>query len=381
MYRVSSAFTKKTFGAVSALVSAAFVLSSATSAQAVAHGGDHDSLRSRHPNAICSQTRVPVSVPGARDGHIYGELCTPRHPGAHSRTVNLLVPGASYDHTYFDFPLKSDKYSYVTHALNAGYSTFAVDRLGTGRSSIPPSSLDAVQNQTEAMHQVITRLRAGEAGHRPLDTADRHPFSKVVWVGHSLGSEMAWYEAQKHDDVDAFVLTGLRHVTAQESGDSGSEPPQGFMRASDDARLKLKTTDPGYWTTAPGTRQLGFYYQPNAEQAVINKDESLKDLTNKWELGESATIGLPAAQAPSRAVTVPTLLAFGDQDVSYGCAATSPTPCTPSAIEELEKPFYPKADLSVLITPNSGHDIQLHKNAPQTDSEILDWIKSSTPSH
>ncbi|MEU2678315.1 alpha/beta hydrolase [Streptomyces sp. NPDC007107] len=381
MYRISSAFTKKTFGAVSALVSTAFVLSSATSAQAVARDGDQDSLQSRHPNAICSQMQVPVSVPGAKDGHMYGELCTPRHPGAHSRTVNVLVPGASYDHSYFDFPVKSDTYSYVTQALNSGYSTFAVDRLGTGRSSIPPSDLDTVQNQTEAVHQVITHLTAGGAGHRTLGTADRHPFSKVVWVGHSLGSEMAWYEAQKHHDVDAFVLTGLRHVPAQGSGDSGSEPPEGFMRASDDARLKHRTTDPGYWTTAPGMRQIGFYYQPNAEQAVIDRDESLKDLTNKWELGESATIGLPAAQSPSRAVTVPTLLAFGDQDVSYGCAATSRTPCTPSAIEKLEKPFYPKADLDVLIAPDNGHDIQLHKNAPQTDNEILNWIKSAAPSH
>ncbi|MFF7335043.1 alpha/beta fold hydrolase [Streptomyces sp. NPDC008150] len=377
---MSSSSTKKTFGAVSALVSAAFVLSPAASAQA-AVGGDPDSLQSRHPNATCSQTQVPVSVPGVKDGHIYGELCTPRHPNAHSRTVNLLVPGASYDHTYFDFPLKSDKYSYVTQALNAGYSTFAVDRLGTGRSSLPPSDLDTVQNQTEALHQVITRLRAGDAGHRALGTADRHTFSKVVWVGHSLGSAIAWYEAQKHHDVDAFVLTGMRHVPAQASGDSGSEPPQGFIRASDDARLKLKTTDPGYWTTAPGTRQFGFYYQPNADQAVIDKDESLKDLTNKWDLAESATPGLPAAQSPSRAITVPTLLAFGDQDISFGCAATSPTPCTSSAVEKLEKPFYPKADLSVMVVPNSGHDIQLHKNAPQTDDEILNWIRSAAPSH
>ncbi|NED81959.1 alpha/beta hydrolase, partial [Streptomyces sp. SID11233] len=305
-------------------------------------------LAHAHANATCVETQVPVTVPGIKGAHMYGQLCTPRHHGAHSGTVNLLVPGASYDHTYFDFPLRPGTYSYVTKALDAGYSTFAVDRIGTGKSTIPPSSLDTVVNQTEAVHQVITDLRAGRIGHRA--------FKQVVWVGHSLGSEMAWYEAQKHRDVDAFVLTGLRHVGGEAPGDSaGDEPPGGFVRAMDDPAFQGRITDPGYWTTGPGTRQFGFYYAPNAEQSVIDKDESLKDLTNKWELGEFATIALPADRSPSRAITVPTLIAFGDQDISYGCAATSGTACTPTAVKALEKPFYPKAKLDVMIVPDSGH--------------------------
>ncbi len=120
---------------------------------------------------------------------------------------------------------------------------------------------------------------------------------------------------------------------------------------------------------------------PDAEQSVIDKNESLRNLTNRGELGELATIALPANQSPSRSITVPTLLAFGDQDISYGCAATSTVACTPQAVQAREQPFSPKAELDVLIAPDGGHDIQVHKNAPQTDADILGWIKAAVRSH
>lgn len=34
-----------------------------------------------------------------------------------------------------------------------------------------------------------------------------------------------------------------------------------------------------------------------------------------------------------------------------------------------------------MVVPNSGHDIQLHKNAPPTSADILDWVKHVSPPH
>ncbi len=58
-------------------------------------------------------------------------------------------------------------------------------------------------NGTEALRQVVDKLRCGEIGGRP--------FSRVIWVGHSLGTLYGWLEASVSQNVDAFVLTGLLH--------------------------------------------------------------------------------------------------------------------------------------------------------------------------
>jgi pimeloyl-ACP methyl ester carboxylesterase len=329
------------------------------------------SLRSLHPNANCSETQVTVSLPAIKDAHIYGQLCTPRR-GSDSSTVQILVPGSTYNHNYFDWPQDSTRYSYVTKALAAGYSTFNIDRLGTGKSTLPPSALATFNNQTEAVHQVISKLRTGRISHRT--------FTHVVWVGHSLGSAMGWNEATKYHDVDAFVLTGIFHHPGEEPtapGDGSPTPP--FIRAMDDPKFSGKVTDAGYWTTMAGIRGGGFYYAPNASQAVIDKDEHLKDLTNQSEADVSSTLGLPPAQAPSRAITVPTLVVDGDHDISY-CGPDGSPACTPAALLASEQPYYSrKAGLHVIVVADSGHAVQLHKNAPQTDAAILHWVKSVSP--
>jgi pimeloyl-ACP methyl ester carboxylesterase len=357
--------------ALSALVSLPLALSMSAPAQARTQA-DHSPHGPRHPGADCRETQVPVSIPAIKDAHIYGQLCTPRHSTSTSETVQVLVPGSSYNHNYFDWPQDSSRYSYVDKALGAGYSTFALDRLGTGRSTLPPSALATVDNQTEAVHQVISRLRTGRIEHRA--------FERVVWVGHSLGSAMGWYEAQKHHDVDAFVLTGIFHHPGEEPtppGDGTPAPP--FIRAMDDPKFAGTVSDPGYWTTMAGGRAAGFFYAPNASQAVINEDERLKDLTNQSEVDVSSSLGLPPAQAPSRAITVPTLVVDGDHDISY-CGPEGSPACTPAALLASEQPYYSRrANLRVMVVPDSGHDVQLHKNAPQTDAAILKWVKSVSP--
>ena len=72
---------------------------------------------------------------------ISGTLCTPRHTSNTTQTTNvqLLVHGAGYDSSYWDFSPdgKTDDYSYVSAAAAAGLTTFRYDRLGTGLSDHP----------------------------------------------------------------------------------------------------------------------------------------------------------------------------------------------------------------------------------------------------
>ncbi|MBU6535946.1 alpha/beta fold hydrolase [Streptomyces sp. NPDC057245] len=353
--------------ATSAAVAAAVIaVPAVTGAQAEPPAAAHttrSSLGERHPAAVCHEVRVPVTV-GTGKAHVYGELCRPHRPTRMSGTVQLLVPGSTYNHSYYDMPVGDGRYSYVSRALDDGFSTFNIDRLATGRSTLPPSSEYTLDSGTEAIHQVVTRLRAGQVMN--------HAFDRIVWVGHSLGSSLAWYQAAKHqDDIDAFVLTGMSHVVRQEEpSDDGPAHDVPFeIRAMDDPKFHGRINDPGYLTTNAGMRRF-FYYAPNADPAVIRADERLKDVSTAADADRT---GLPPAESPSRAIKAPTLLVVGDKD-QYCTAGT----CTPRTMLATERPYYSRqADLKAIVVPDTGHAVQLHENAPRTNARILDWIKDA----
>ncbi|MFF4471394.1 alpha/beta hydrolase [Streptomyces sp. NPDC001599] len=345
------------------VITSAQAKTSASARSADAHTSP-SSVQKLHPDAACFEVRVPVSVKKTGRAHIYGELCQPRQKTKVSKTVQLLVPGSTYNHSYYDMPVENGRYSYVSKALDEGFSTFNIDRLATGKSTLPPSSKYTLESSTDAIHQVISRLRDGQVRDRAFD--------KVVWVGHSLGSSMAWAQAAKYNnDVDAFVLTSMSHVVRQEepSDDGPGEDVKFEIKAKDDPKFHGRINDSGYLTTNVGMRQF-FYYTPNTDPAVIKADERLKDVSTA---ADSDNESLPAAQSPSQAIKVPTLLVTGDKD-QYCTVDT----CTPRRMLANERPYYSdQADLTSIVVPNSGHDVQLHKNAPRTNARILHWIKAA----
>jgi pimeloyl-ACP methyl ester carboxylesterase len=305
---------------------------------------------------------VPVSPVGIGSAHIYGELCVPAG-GARADTVQLLVHGGTYDHNYFDWPQDQDRYSYVDKALRAGYATFTVDRLGVGESSRPLSALVTFENGAEAMHQVIGKLRGGEIGGRS--------FSRVVWVGHSMGSLTAWFEAQKYKDVSAFVLTGIMHFVKPTFS---TRLINLVFPAMLDERFRGKILDPGYLTSLPGRRADTFYYEPGADRTVIEQDERSKQTLSVAEMAEITVADLPPPLTPTRAITVPTLLVMGDHDAAF-CGPPDGHDCTPASIAAAEKPYYrPEAHLQVITAADSGHDVQLHLSARRTNADMIKWI-------
>ena len=156
------------------------------------------------PRRTASRSRLPVALSqdAPRTSVAAGQLCRPSHPGRRASTVQLLIHGATYGKTYWDWP--QQRYSYVRAALAAGYSTLAVDRLGVGETSRPASELvQSAEPNAFVLHQWIGALRAG----RLRGVA----FARVVSVGHSLGSALAVEESTTYHDVDALVLSGFLH--------------------------------------------------------------------------------------------------------------------------------------------------------------------------
>jgi len=247
----------------------------------------------------------------------------------------------------------------------AGYATFNLERLGYGRSSHPDSTQVTIQNETEALRQVVEQLRDGQIGG--------HAFSRVIWVGHSLGTLYGWLEASVASNVDAFVLTGLLHTVKQ------SWLTLAFASAysaNRDPKFATLGYDSGYLTFLPGTRAPLFYWTPGAQPDEIALDERLKDTVSVTEFGAAVPkFDSPAiATAESQAIKVPTLLVLGQHD-RVMCDEADGLVCNEHNVAQKELPYYSNAPrFHVLVVPNTGHDLQLHRSAPATGEAILDWL-------
>lgn len=304
--------------------------------------------------ATCQSYYVPVALSSGQpiEYSIYGELCNPS--SGPSSTVQLLVPGGTYGHIYWEFPYQPENYSYV-HALNAaGYSTFAIDRIGTGKSSHPLVGLLSVIMATNAyvVHQVVQALRHRNVGNRS--------FAHVLLVAHSLGSVTAWIEAGTYHDVDGVIISGLLHhlnaVTL--TGVITTLYPATLDPRFSDKLLNVNYL--GYLTTEPGTRGKDFYYVPGADPNVIAFDESTKETATP---GEFATFSTAIVDGISKQINVPVLVVVGQQDQLFcGLAATD---CSGDAtVLNAEAPYYSaQAQLQVVTIPSAGHDLNLQKTA------------------
>jgi len=215
----------------------------------------------------CTQSVLPVSLgPGQpTDQQVFVQLCLPA--GATPNTVQLLVHGCLYNHQYWEFPDPSagtDRYSYVAHALHAGYATVAFDMIGNGQSSHPVSTEVTVDAGVWVIHQIVQALRGGGISGPNGAVA----FSKVIEVSWSFGTFFAWLEVSQYNDVNAAIFTGATHHIA-------------FQLPFLNAVLHLYPADldpqffgkydPGYLTTQPGSRQ-GIFYQRRGAQGPDDTD-------------------------------------------------------------------------------------------------------------
>ncbi|HVB72640.1 MAG TPA: alpha/beta hydrolase [Ktedonobacteraceae bacterium] len=310
---------------------------------------------------ICQSFTVPVALGVGQplQYSIYGELCNPITGASH--TVQLLIPGATYGHIYWDFPYEPQTYSYVRALNTAGYSTFNIDRIGTGLSSHPNLSLVDVTMETNAyvIHEIAQDLRNGLIGNGP--------FSRVLLVGHSLGSAEVWIEAGTYHDVDGVIITGLLHHlnTISLAGVLGS-----FYPAVLDPRFADAGYGAGYLTTEPGTRGRDFYYLPGADPSVIAADEATKETTTD---GEAATFAPVLVDGISAQIRVPVLLVDGQQD-SIVCGLLATNCSSAATVRQAEVPYYaPQAQLQVVVVPNAGHDLNLHETASLWFAAATAW--------
>ncbi|MGW4211974.1 alpha/beta hydrolase [Lentzea sp. NPDC004789] len=298
---------------------------------------------------------TPVSF-GLTQQTMYGRLCIP--PGA--TTVQVLVPGGTYTGAYWDIPVHPEVHSVRQAMNNAGIATMTVDRIGSGRSSKPLSALVTTVSQAEAVHQVIGRLRPR--------------FQKVLVGGHSVGSAIAIAEAGNYRDVDGVLVTGL---TNQMNYITVVPALANMIPVTLDPRLSSLGLDPGYLTTAPGARYDTFHKPGPLDPAVIDYEESTKDV---YTSGEAVTtilmnnIVIPA----SRAITAPVMTAQSTGDHFCGTPPLGSDCSSAAALAASERPFYAQASrVDAFVLTGYGHCFNFASaGAAEYHAAVVAWQRS-----
>jgi pimeloyl-ACP methyl ester carboxylesterase len=286
-----------------------------------------------------------------------GTLC---EPAGGANTVVVLVPGATYDQTYWNFPYDPATYNFRLALNEAGYASFTLDRLGTGDSSKPLSLLVTSSVQARAIHQVITAVRNGDVGPG---------FARVVLGAHSLGSVDAVLEASTYHDEDAVLITGLSH---RPNYLKLAELVASTYPAAFDQRTKAQgysLADIGYFTTDPGARRRLFYgrnYDPN----VAAVDEATKSVYSLAEPVDGAPLAV--VLPTSDGIDVPVLIVNGADDPIF-CNATM---CASSAaLRTSEAADYSGTPcLSAYVLPDSGHDVNLAPDTGSYQARVISWL-------
>ncbi|AXB41791.1 alpha/beta hydrolase [Amycolatopsis albispora] len=265
----------------------------------------------------CRVHHFPVTAGGPQ--RVFAEFCRPaRLAGA---PVQLLLHGATYDHTYWS--------AYARLAAARGFATLNLDRLGYGRSDHPDPATVDLPAAGQVAQQVVDGLRAGAFGPR---------FGRVVLNGHSLGGLVA-YDTARRGGVDGLIISGMP-ATPRASARAAFPP---FHPAEQDPKFAGRGWPPGYLTTLPGTRVETFHYPGTYGPLVPRLEEGrLKDTVPEPELLALGTPPVPA--------DLPTLSVLGSHDQ-----------------------FYPEPG-GELVIPDAGHSINFSHGASRFYALTFAWL-------
>jgi pimeloyl-ACP methyl ester carboxylesterase len=274
------------------------------------------------------------------------------HGSYQNRPLQVLVHGATYNHTYWDFPaVNGEGYSYARYMAARKYAVLAVDLPGAGESDKPAGASLTLAETGEALRQVMAALKSG-------DNPASHRFGPIVLVGHSAGSIAATYVQANWHSADALVLTASRHLV----GDVLALP---VTQAVVPQLFQLVTALSGvpYFFLPPDVRTALFYYPQAADPDVTALDNATAD---QWTNGQLLTTFFaflnPAVDQVGQ-VTGPVLIQLGANDVLF-----------PAALPAVERALWTSASPEIQALANIGHDFNLHLNHADGWRLIDEWL-------
>jgi pimeloyl-ACP methyl ester carboxylesterase len=287
---------------------------------------------------------VKLTKSATQNYNVVGWLCV--RGKLKNQTVQLLVSGLTYDHTYWDFPDRS----YVNFATQMGFATFNIDRIGVGQSDKPPATEVTVPTEANTINQIVGKLKSGAIAN--------HKFKNVIGVGHSLGAAMLIIAAANpNSQFNGLVLADYTHAANIPFIISISG-----MRHPANEEVKFAAVPTGYITSVVGTRGAQFYDERFVESTIIAKDEELKAIGTS---GEAATTSAARDPAYSNAIRVPILFVVGQYDKLDCDELTVGLSCADNqAIRDREAHLFSNSNsFKTFVLPKSGHSTNLHRSA------------------
>jgi len=320
--------------------------------------------------SLLSLLQVNVSIAYNPSYQLATWYCPPTTNNNNYNRLVLLVHGATYSHTYNDFPIAG--YSHVAVLRSQGYQVVNIDRMGTGLSDHPPAPLLDLRIGAYCVHQLICAIQTGN--YNPLVNASLDPPTKIFLVGHSIGSVMLTYlTGWWPGDAQGFVMTGWSHILSPAAGVVVAT----FIPAQLDPELCDRNLPLGYVTTLNGTRGTDFYYLPNTDPSVLLLDEQTKETATENELADVFTFGWAV---PETSISIPVFEVLGQHDFPI-CPLNLCTllpdcsqPNSPVLLEHYLWPFCP--DFELAIIQNSGHDLSLHENRQTYYDAVTCWLNN-----
>ena len=313
-----------------------------------------------HPNDVLGYiAQLPSNLPHTDTTGTYNisaTYCAPN--GVSPDQVQLLVHGSSYTKKYWmggawDGPNVN---SWAKYANNNGFATLAVDLLGNGLSS-HPDPLQEVQlpMDVEILKLIAQKIKNGDITGMP---------SKVIYVGHSMGSGVGTMLAATYpDSIDKLVLTGYTinptnaFVIAANTG--------AYIPAKDADPARFGDLLPGYVTQSGLEGRIGLSYAGNYDPSIPPLDFATRGTTTVGEAIGLGTVPVPNYRGP-------VFVATGDLDGPF--CGTDPNVSCEHIIQATAGNFPGASQFRYFMPSNTGHALPFHRSAHQSFEAVTDWL-------
>ncbi|ERF72573.1 hypothetical protein EPUS_02855 [Endocarpon pusillum Z07020] len=275
--------------------------------------------------------------------------------------VQLLVHGATYTKEYWMGGAwhGSDDYSWTKQANKAGYGTLAIDRLGNGASEHPdPLQVVQLTLQTEVLNVVAQKIQSGEITGSP---------SKVIYVGHSLGSILGTMLANRYpNSIDKLVLTGY---TSDASNVAPTVVAGQYLPAQNVEPARFSSLPQGYSTQSIESGRTLLSYAGDFDPSIPPLDFCTKGTLG---LGEILGVG----SAPASIYQGPVFILTGDKDEPF-CGTNPNAPCEP-LIQATALEFPRASTFGYFMPRNTGHGLNFHYTASESFAAVTKWLNSES---
>lgn len=303
-------------------------------------------------------------VPVGDTYNITATLCEPEEYNQ-ANAVQLLAHGATYNKLYWSgLGLPADQakqYDWTRFATDKGYATLAIDRLGSGNSTRADPLLEVQSNlEAEIIHQIAQKLRNGQVGHKK--------FSRVAYVGHSMGSLIGMRATQLHpEDFDAVILTGW-----------SANFLENFPKIVAGVLLPAAVAIPSRFANL-NPLYLALSFQKAVRYAFYGPNGTYDPAVEQYNWDHRDAVGtgeLVSILAGSTKTTYagPVHIIDGDLDAAF-CSPGPKCVRGPNTAPGNTVSLFPNAkNFTYSLIPNTGHCLNLHYSADKTFTSAHDFL-------